>query len=75
MGRGSAWLDTGSPRNLLSTSEFISTIEERQGLKVGCLEEIAFNYRWITKKNILKRIKYYGNSEYSNYLKKIISNV
>ena len=75
MGRGSAWLDTGSPRNLLSTSEFISTIENRQGLKVGCLEEIAFNYKWITKKNILERIKYYGNSEYSNYLKKIISNV
>jgi glucose-1-phosphate thymidylyltransferase len=75
MGRGSAWLDTGSPGNLLSTSEFISTIENRQGLKVGCLEEIAFNNKWITKKNILERIKYYGNSEYSNYLKKIISYV
>ena len=75
MGRGSAWLDTGSPANLLSTSEFISTIETRQGLKVGCLEEIAFNNKWITKKNIFKRIKFYGKSEYSNYLKKIISNV
>jgi glucose-1-phosphate thymidylyltransferase len=75
MGRGSAWLDTGSPGNLLSTSEFISTIENRQGLKVGCIEEIAFNYKWISKKNILKRIKYYGNSEYSNYLNKIVSNV
>ena len=73
MGRGSAWLDTGSPKNLLSTSEFISTIEDRQGLKIGCIEEIAFNYNWINAKHIKQRIKYYGKSEYSNYLKKIIS--
>ena len=73
MGRGSAWLDTGSPKNLLSTSEFISTIEDRQGLKIGCIEEIAFNYNWINKKHIKERIKYYGKSNYSNYLKKIIS--
>tara|TARA_B100000902_G_scaffold382230_1_gene419646 strand:- start:400 stop:1266 length:867 start_codon:yes stop_codon:yes gene_type:complete len=73
MGRGSAWLDTGSPKNLLSTSEFISTIEDRQGLKIGCIEEIAFNYNWINAKQIKQRIKYYGKSEYSNYLKKIIS--
>ena len=73
MGRGSAWLDTGTPRNLLSTSEFISTIEDRQGLKIGCIEEIAFNYNWINEKKIKERIKYYGKSDYSNYLKKIIS--
>ena len=73
MGRGSAWLDTGSPKNLLSTSEFISTIEDRQGLKIGCIEEIAFNYNWINAKHIKQRIKYYGKSEYSNYLKNIIS--
>ncbi len=73
MGRGSAWLDTGSPKNLLSTSEFISTIEDRQGLKIGCIEEIAYNYNWINKKHIKERIRYYGKSEYSNYLKKIIS--
>ena len=72
MGRGSAWLDTGSSKNLLSTSEFISTIEDRQGLKIGCIE-IAFNYNWINAKHIKQRIKYYGKSEYSNYLKKIIS--
>ena len=52
MGRGSAWLDTGSPENLLSTSEFISTIENRQGLKIGCIEEIALINKWINKKNI-----------------------
>ena len=73
MGRGSAWLDTGSPKNLLSTSEFISTIEDRQGLKIGCIEEIAFNYNWINAKHIKQRIKYYGKSEYSNYHKNIIS--
>ena len=72
IGRGSAWLDTGTPKNLLSTSEFISTIEDRQGLKIGCLEEIAFNNKWITKKNIRNRIKYYGKSEYSEYLSKLI---
>jgi len=73
LGRGSAWLDTGSPRNLLSTSEFISTIEDRQGLKIGCIEEIAFNNNWIKEKHIKERIKYYGKSEYSNYLKNIIA--
>ena len=73
MGRGSAWLDTGSPENLLSTSEFISTIENRQGLKIGCIEEIALINKWINKKNIIKRINFYGNSTYSNYLKKLIS--
>ena len=73
MGRGSAWLDTGSPENLLSTSEFISTIENRQGLKIGCIEEIALINKWINKKNIIKRINFYGNSTYSNYLKKLIN--
>ena len=73
IGRGSAWLDTGTSKNLLSTSEFISTIEDRQGLKIGCIEEIAFNNKWISKKNIKNRIKYYGKSEYSEYLSRLIS--
>ncbi len=73
MGRGSAWLDTGSPENLLSTSEFISTIENRQGLKIGCIEEIGLINKWINKKNIIRRIDFYGNSMYSNYLKKLIN--
>lgn len=75
MGRGSAWLDTGSYDNLLSTSEFISTIEKRQGLKIGCIEEVAFRNGWINKSKLNNRIKFYGNCEYSKYLKKIISNV
>ena len=72
MGRGSAWLDTGSVQNLNETAQFISSIERRQGLKIGCLEEIAYTNKWISKKNILKSIKFYGNCEYSEYLKILI---
>ena len=72
MGRGSAWLDTGSVQNLNETAQFISSIERRQGLKIGCLEEIAYTNKWISKKNILKSIKFYGNCEYSRYLENLI---
>jgi len=72
MGRGSAWLDTGSVQNLNETAQFISSIERRQGLKIGCLEEIAYINKWTTKKNIIKSIKFYGNCEYSQYLKNLI---
>ena len=69
---GSAWLDTGNIQNLNETSQFISSIERRQGLKIGCLEEIAYINKWISKKNIMKSIKFYGNCEYSEYLKNLI---
>ena len=72
MGRGSAWLDTGSVQNLNETAQFISSIERRQGLKIGCLEEIAYTNKWISKKNIFKSIKFYGNCEYSQYLENLI---
>jgi glucose-1-phosphate thymidylyltransferase len=72
MGRGSAWLDTGSIQNLNETAQFISSIERRQGLKIGCLEEISYNNKWISKKNIISSIKFYGNCEYSQYLKNLI---
>jgi len=72
MGRGSAWLDTGSIQNLNETAQFISSIERRQGLKIGCIEEIAYINRWISKKNIMQSIKFYGNCEYSEYLKNLI---
>ena len=72
-GRGLAWLDTGNADALLSASNFIKTIEDRQGIKVACLEEISLNNNWITKKEILASIKFYGNCQYSSYLKKIIS--
>ena len=72
MGRGSAWLDTGDTKNLFSASQFIAAIEERQGLKISCIEEISYQNRWISKKQILKRIGFYGKCDYSEYLKKII---
>ena len=72
MGRGSAWLDTGNVESLFETSQFISNIEKRQGLKIACLEEIALNNKWISKSIINKQIDFYGNCDYSKYLKKLI---
>jgi glucose-1-phosphate thymidylyltransferase len=72
MGRGSAWLDTGNIESLFETSQFISSIEKRQGLKIACLEEIALNNKWINNSIIKKQINFYGNCNYSTYLKKLI---
>ena len=72
MGRGSAWLDTGNATNLFNASQYIAAIEERQGLKIACIEEISYQNKWISKKQILKRISFYGKCDYSDYLKKII---
>ena len=72
IGRGGAWLDTGSINDFYKTSAFVQAIENQQGLKIACLEEIAFIKKWINKKNILNQIKFYGNCAYSNYLKKIL---
>ena len=71
MGRGSAWLDTGNATNLFNASQYIAAIEKRQGLKIACIEEIAYQNKWISKKQILKRINFYGKCDYSDYLKKI----
>jgi glucose-1-phosphate thymidylyltransferase len=73
LGRGGAWLDTGSIEDFYKTSLFVSAIENRQGLKIACIEEIAFLNKWIKKKQIKNAIKFYGNCDYSNYLKKVIS--
>ena len=72
IGRGSAWLDTGTIENLNETSQFIASIERRQGLKIGCLEEIAYNNQWIAKNKLIKAIKFYGNCSYSDYLKNLL---
>jgi glucose-1-phosphate thymidylyltransferase len=72
MGRGSAWLDTGNIETLFETSQFISSIEKRQGLKIACLEEIALNNKWISKSIVKKQINFYGKCGYSDYLKKLI---
>tara|TARA_E500000331_G_C17105367_1_gene647143 strand:- start:205 stop:960 length:756 start_codon:yes stop_codon:yes gene_type:complete len=72
LGRGGAWLDTGSIKDFYNTSSFVSALENRQGLKIACLEEIAFNNKWINKKNILESVKFYGNCDYSKYLLTLI---
>ena len=72
IGRGGSWLDTGSIKNFHNTSNFIAMIEDRQGFKIGCIEEIALNNKWISKKEIKKAINFYGNCEYAKYLNKII---
>ena len=72
LGRGGAWLDTGSIKDFYDTSAFVSALEKRQGLKIACLEEIALNNRWISKKNILEAINFYGKCDYSNYLSTFI---
>ena len=72
LGRGGAWLDTGSINDFYNTSSFVSAIENRQGLKIACLEEIAFSNKWINKKTLLKSIKFYGKCDYSKYLLSLI---
>ena len=73
IGRGSAWLDTGSINEFNNTSNFVGTIENRQGFKIGCIEEVAFNNKWINKQNIKNAMNFYGNCEYSKYLNLIIN--
>ena len=72
LGRGGAWLDTGSIKDFYDTSAFVSALENRQGLKIACLEEIAFKNKWIEKKNILNAMEFYGKCSYSQYLSNLI---
>ena len=70
IGRGAIWSDAGKIDDMTNVSNFVESIEKVQGLKIACLEEIALFKKWITRKIISKNIKFYGNCEYSNYLKK-----
>lgn len=72
LGRGLAWLDTGTHESLLEASQFIHTIEKRQGFKVACLEEIAFGKNWITKEQVLEQAQPLLKTGYGQYLKKIV---
>ncbi len=71
LGRGAAWLDTGTHDSLLDAGQFVQTIEQRQGLKIACLEEIAFNQGWIEKKQVLEIAKHLHKNEYGQYLEKL----
>ena len=72
MGRGFSWHDAGTPDNLIEASQLIQIIEKRIGYKIGCIEEVALHNHWINKTNLKKIVKKYINSEYGNYLKKLI---
>ena len=74
LGRGGTWLDTGSIDDFISTSNFVQTIEKRQGFKIGCLEEISYKNKWINKKQVIQNIKFYGKCLYSEYLQYLINN-
>ncbi len=71
LGRGFAWLDTGTHDSLIEAGQFVQTIEHRQGLKVACLEEIAFHYGWITKDSLLKQAYALRKTKYGQYLAEI----
>ncbi|SFE83002.1 glucose-1-phosphate thymidylyltransferase RfbA [Alteribacillus iranensis] len=71
LGRGFAWLDTGTPESLFDASQFIETVEKRQGFKVACLEEIAFYMNYISKEQLMQRVAGMKNSDYKKYLLKV----
>jgi len=72
MGRGVAWLDSGTYDSLISASQFVQTIEKRQGLKIACIEEIAYANRFIDSAQLLKLAERYNNSQYGAYLRRIL---
>jgi glucose-1-phosphate thymidylyltransferase len=73
LGRGTAWLDTGTHQSLLEAAEFVQIIENRQGLKIACLEEIAFHQNWIDQAALEKQIARLGKSTYGAYLKRLLT--
>jgi len=73
LGRGFAWLDTGTHESLLSAGHFVETVEKRQGLKIACLEEIAFKRGWLTSEQLLAQAKKLSKTNYGEYLKNIVS--
>ncbi len=73
LGRGTAWLDTGTHESLLQAGAFIEAIEKRQGLKVACLEEIAYDMGYITAEDVLRQADRLGSTEYAGYLRRLIA--
>lgn len=72
LGRGFAWLDTGTHHSLLQASQYVHTIEENQGIKIACLEEVAYRMGFVTKEDLQKTIAKYTNNDYYNYVKEMI---
>ena len=73
LGRGFAWLDTGTHQSLLQASQYVQTIEENQGIKIACLEEVAYRMGFVSKEKLQKQAEQYKNNEYFNYIKHIIA--
>jgi glucose-1-phosphate thymidylyltransferase len=73
LGRGFTWLDTGTHDSLIEASHFVQTIENSQGFKIACLEEIALQNKWINTEAIEKNLHYYGNTKYGQYLNKLLN--
>ena len=72
LGRGFAWLDTGTLNSLLRASQYVQTIEDNQGIKIACLEEIAYRMKFIGKETLRNSIKDFKNNEYFEYVRKLI---
>lgn len=72
MGRGYAWLDTGTPDSLLEAAEFVGTLERRQGTKIACPEEIAFRSGFIDEQQLARAVEKLGKSDYANYLRRVL---
>ena len=72
LGRGKAWLDTGTHKSLLTASQFVQVIEERQGLKMACLEEIGYEQGWLSVEQPNDRIQFLGKTQYVEYLKNLL---
>jgi len=73
MGRGYAWLDTGTHGSLLDASNLVGTLTERQGLQVGSPDEVAYQMKWITKEQLFERANYFGKNKYGEYLSRLVS--
>ncbi len=71
-GRGFAWLDTGTHQSLLQASQFVRTVEENQGIKIACLEEVAYRMGFVTKDDLMKNLDKFKNNEYFDYIKNIL---
>jgi len=73
LGRGFAWLDTCTHHSLLQAAQFVKTIEENQGIKIACLEEVAYRMGFVTKDDLIKIVNKYKNNDYFNYLKDMLN--
>lgn len=72
LGRGYAWLDTGTHESLLEAAQFVETIEKRQGYKIACLEEIAYNQNWLSRTEVEEKAKLMSKNDYGKYLSALL---